>query len=157
MASSSLVLDRDRPSAHGAILGEFLSALEKAGRTVDPNIADPCATCAFRQGSMPNQMGGTTLAAFHCTIGTDPAPFGCHHRMKDGTPTHMCAGYAAARLAPFEYVKAELEKTNARLADLPPDDKLRAEFDAWVATIDPDNRMDDYARSRAYARQLASV
>lgn len=103
---------------------------------------------------MPNQMGSTTLAAMHCTVGTDPAPFGCHYGMDEKGPTRMCAGYAAALLAPRDFVTDELVKAKAKLDDLPAEDPIRAEFDAWVKTIDPEGTMDDYARARAYSREM---
>jgi hypothetical protein len=146
--------DRCRPSQHGAIMGRALIALEQAGRSVDPTIPDPCLTCAFRPG-MPNQMAATGIEAFKCAIGVDPAPFGCHHGMDSDGPVRMCAGYAAAKKAPFDTVKriGEQVQTDLAAVDSTTPDQVRAEFEAWRLTVDPDGAFDDYKLARLYAKQ----
>ena len=99
---------------------------------------------------MPNRMGGTGLVAMHCAIGTDPAPFGCHHGMLDGEPARVCAGWIAARQAPFESWQAALLTVLDRPEDDGPDD-VRDDFDHWWPTVDPEQRMDVYELGRAYA------
>lgn len=98
-----------RPSAHGRALGAGLARVADKMAALHPEIPDRCKTCAFREGTIPNQMAGTLLEALHCVVGIDPSPFGCHHTLgKDGIPTSLCAGYALARLAPFEDVRETL-------------------------------------------------
>ena len=145
---------RERPSRHGAILGQALLALMEAGQaasTLDPS--QRCATCAFRPG-MTNQMAATGLQALHCTIGTDPDDFACHHGMKDGEPTKLCVGYLIARTAPWETVKAVIAGLNTGLNSVDGPDEIRAKFDAWISEVDPDGAIDDYARARLYLRAL---
>lgn len=145
-------VERDRPSNHGAILGEAISAIMDEGRKVDPTIPDCCLTCAFKPGVMTNQMATTGLEAYKCAIGVDDAPFGCHHGLSEGMPTRLCAGYAAARLAPFDAVKRISAEMAERIKDLPEHDHIRADFDAWWQAVDPDRKMDNYQLARAYSR-----
>lgn len=147
----------DRPSRHGKILGAALATIAAIGRRDAPMpIPDCCLTCAFREGSAPNQTAGTGKIALDCLLGIDSDRFACHHGMKDGEPQKICFGYVAARLAPHSQVVAilgavhdELETVN----DSDPDD-VRAAFDAWLAGADPKQRMDVYEAARAYAKHL---
>jgi hypothetical protein len=135
-----------RPSRHGKLLGEVLAKFAELGRRKsDAPLPDCCMTCAFRPGSMPNMTAETGLDAFNCVLGVDSAPFACHHGMKDGEPTRDCAGYAAALLVPFEDLKAVVESEP---------DIVRAEFDAWLTSVDPESELDVYGAARAYARHL---
>jgi hypothetical protein len=108
-----------QPSKHGRILGAEFARLADAMAPLHPEIPERCRTCAFREGTIPNQMAGTLVEAMHCVLGTDPAPFGCHHTLKDGEPTQLCSGYLLARLAPFDEVKAGLARACASLDALP--------------------------------------
>jgi hypothetical protein len=144
--------DRDRPSRHGAILGAALARIEAEGRRFGPDLPDCCATCAFRPGCMTNMMAATGLTALNVLLGIDGEAFACHHGMKDGQPTKLCAGYAAAKLAPFEFVMAEIAAMHDELGAPPSHDAIRAEFDAWIARVDPDGMLDDYARGRLFLR-----
>ncbi len=144
---------RERPSNHGAILGEALSDIAKAGAVGGPLLDLMCATCAFREGSMPNQMAATGKVALACVLGTDKDEFACHHGMKDNWPTKICAGYVAAKQAPFDVVKAAIRTVSTRLSNLPETDEIRRSFDEWRATVDPD--LDDYQTARAYAAAIA--
>lgn len=146
--------DGDRPSKHGAILGQFLALLEIAGRKDSPVELPPtCATCAFRAGTMPNQTAGTALIAFNIVMGIDRDRFACHHGMKDGEPQKLCVGYMAAMLAPFSFTKealAVMAKELDAMGDGP--DEIRAAFDAWLAKADPEGKLDVYQAARAWAR-----
>lgn len=144
--------DRERPSRHGLILGEALAALAKIGREGAPELPEMCATCAFREGCMTNQMASTGLTALNCVLGIDKDRFACHHGMRDGEPTRICAGYIAARVAPWSLVQRVVEWLNTQLTSLEGPDDVRAAFDIWVATVDPHGEMDDYRRGRAYLR-----
>jgi hypothetical protein len=142
--------ERERPSTHGAIVGE---ALAKIAESVTGELPSKCcATCAFRRGCMTNQMAGAVLDAFKCATGVDPSGFACHHGMKDGEPTKVCAGWVASQLAEFETVKAicsaMVEELQARSGSDP--DPIREAFDAWISQVDPDGRLDDYKRGRLY-------
>lgn len=145
---------RERPSQHGVILGELLAAMADAGRLHAPELPDMCATCAFRPGCMTNQMAATGLTALNCVLGIDTDRFACHHGMTDGRPAKLCAGYIAARLAPFEFTKAAMGLLMERLSSLTGPDEVREAFDGWIAEVDPDNRMNDYERGRAYLRSF---
>jgi hypothetical protein len=145
--------NRERPSTHGAILGEALARLAESVTGSLPSGC--CATCAFRRGCMTNQMASTGLVAFKCAVGADPDPFACHHGMKDGEPSKICAGWLACQLADFETVKEISAWLTARLAEHSDDapDPIREAFDAWIAEIDPTGAMDDYQRGRLYLRR----
>jgi hypothetical protein len=147
---------RERPSAHGAILGEALSDLAKAGAVGTDLLSVMCSTCAFREGCMSNQMAATGVEALNIVLGIDDADFGCHHGMKDGFPTRFCAGAAAAKRAPFSVLQSALRTLNSRLELLPESDAVRADFDAWVARHDPGCQLDDYQRARLFARDSGS-
>ena len=143
---------RERPSRHGAILGEALSKIAAAGRAYSPTeLPDACLTCAFREGCMTNQMAATGMVALNCVIGIDPDRFACHHGMKDGEPSKLCVGYVAAILAPFSFTKEVLCELADKLNTQCGPDEVRAEFDAWLSETDPDGKMDDYQLARAYA------
>lgn len=144
--------DFDRPSRHGQYLGEALVLLAREGRKVsDAPLPDPCLTCAFRRGTLPNMTAGTVFAAFNCAVGVDKDEFACHHGMDEGCPTKLCSGYVAAILAPFERMKEIFAPLAEQLARLDGPDMIRADFDAWYAKADPDGKMDVYQLARAYA------
>lgn len=148
--------ERERPSAHGKILGQALAMIAAIGRRDAPfEIPDCCLTCAFREGCMTNQMAATGKAALDCVLGIDKDRFSCHHGMKDGEPTKLCVGYIAARMAPWSQIVMILEtlkKEMDSLAGAGPDD-VRAAFDAWVAELDPQHKMNDYELARAFANR----
>lgn len=144
----------DRPSRHGAFLGEALALMAAAGRRALPSqsLPDPCLTCAFRAGTAPNQCAGTVMEALNSVMGIDDAEFACHHGMVDGRPTRPCSGYAAARAAPFPHVKELLASCAALLQRVGvADDEVRRRYDAWLVEVDPSNEMDVYQQARAYA------
>lgn len=147
--------DGDRPSIHGAMLGKALAVIAELGRRDAPMpIPDTCLTCAFREGSMPNQTAGTGVMALNCVLRIDTDRFACHHGMKEGQPKQICAGYVAAMIAPFSLVREVLDAFNAEMEtikDGQPDD-IRIAFDAWLAGVDPGRRMDVYEAARAYAK-----
>ena len=149
----------DRPSRHGALLGEVLAIMSDLGRRDAPMlIPDACLTCAFRRGSMPNQTAGTGIAALNCALGVDKDRFACHHGMKAGEPTKLCAGYIAALLAPWSEVKEIVRAFYDELAAVPNGpDELRTAFDAWLDGADPERKMDVYEAARAYAKHVATA
>lgn len=147
--------DGDRPSRHGAMLGEALALLADLGRRDAPmTIPEACLTCAFRRGTLPNQSAGTGKIALDCVLGIDRDRFACHHGMKEGEPQKLCLGYIAARLAPFSEVKEILRAFYDELTAIDDGsaDQVRAAFDAWIDRADPDRRMDVYEAARAYAK-----
>lgn len=145
---------RDRPSRLGAILGEALADIAKAGRSGIPDFPEMCATCAFRPGCMTNQMGGTQKAALDVLMGIDGDAFACHHGMKEGEPTKICAGYLAAMNAPRSVAQSAIETAKARMDAATGPDEIRAAFDEWIAKVDPNNQMDDYQRGRLWLRDF---
>lgn len=146
----------DKPSSYGAILGDALALIAAAGRRDLPpgtTIGDACLTCAFREGALPNRMGGTTKMALDCVLGLDRDRFACHHGMKGGEPKRLCAGYVAAMMAPFSFVKeviASAHKDVAAFEDGAPD-PVRDDYVRWLSALDPDGKMDVYQIARAYA------
>jgi hypothetical protein len=152
--------DGDRPSRHGRLLGQALATIAELGlRDAPTPMPALCLTCAFKEGSAPNQTAGTGIAALNCVLGIDKDRFACHHGMKAGEPQKLCAGYVAARLAPFAEVSAILSAFHEELklaGDASADD-VRAAFDAWLADTDPEKRMDVYEAARAYARHLLTT
>ena len=152
----SRVIDGDRPSHHGALLGDVLALLADLGERDSPvPLGERCATCAFRKGSVPNQTAGTGMVALNCTLGIDPDRFACHHGMKDGEPSKLCVGWMAARLAPWSKVKELFGLLHQSLHDEPENDEVRAAFDAWLLKTDPDGKMDVYEVARAALRAPA--
>jgi hypothetical protein len=150
------VLEYDRPTRHGKILGNFLRLMAETGRTLPGGneIPESCLTCAFSPGTMPNISAGTGMVAFNCVVGINEDDFACHHGMKEGEPTKLCAGYLAALLVPFDLMKQAMFNLNEELnaMDTSPDE-LRIAFDAWRATIDPEMKLDVYQLGREYAKR----
>lgn len=147
----------DRPSRHGKLLGHALATIAAIGRRDAPMpIPECCLTCAFREGSVPNQTAGTGVIALNIVLGIDRDRFACHHGMKDGEPQKICVGYVAAMLAPYSQTKAILAAFYDELKDFDAagPDEVRAAFDAWLALADPEQRMDVYEAARAYAKHL---
>lgn len=107
-----------RPSKHGNILGTAFAKLADRMEPLCPTVPERCKTCAFRSGTIPNQMAGTLVEAMHCVIGTDPSPFCCHQSLRDGEPTHLCAGYVLVKKARFEEVRSELANALTELSTM---------------------------------------
>lgn len=149
------VIEGDRPSHHGSLLGAVLATLADLGERDSPvPLGERCATCAFREGTVPNQTAGTGMVALNCTLGIDPDRFACHHGMKDGTPTKLCVGWIAARLAPWSKVRELVSMLNEELAKGDPEvDEIRAGFDAWLHRVDPHGELDVYQVARAALRE----
>lgn len=155
--------ERDRPSEHGAILGQTMAKIAEDGRQrlIEQGMDVPplCGTCAFREGCMTNMMAGTLVHAMRIVAGVDDSPFGCHHGMDDGKPTQLCVGYITAKAAAFDFVKKAYEemgeKIEARCKSDEPD-LVRDAFDLWISRVDPDDLLDDYQRSRLYTKMLRS-
>jgi hypothetical protein len=154
-----IAADGDRPTIHGQMLGKALALIEMIGRRDAPMpIPDTCLTCAFREGSMPNQTAGTGMAALNCVLRIDTDRFACHHGMKDGDPQRICAGYVAAMIAPFSEVReilAAFQEELATIGDQP--DNVRAAFDAWLAKADFERRLDVYRAAREYAKSQVTA
>lgn len=109
-----------KPSAHGRLLGAEFARLADAMAPLHPEIPERCKSCAFREGTIPNQMAGTLVEAMHCVLGTDPAPFGCHQTLdNDGLPFALCAGYVLAKRAPFDDVIAAIARVSTALGEQP--------------------------------------
>jgi hypothetical protein len=146
----------DKPTSYGAILGDALALIAAAGRKDLPQgtiIPEPCLTCAFREGTLPNRMGGTAKQALDCFLGVDRDRFACHHGMKDGEPRRLCSGYLAAMVAPFSFAKEVLASAakNMSAFDASGQDPVRDDYVRWLSAIDPDGKMDVYQIARAYA------
>ena len=144
--------DGDRPTRHGMILGEALAEIATAGLRATGTDIEPCATCAFRRGTVPNMTAGTGMVALNTFLDIDTDDFACHHGMRDGQPTRVCAGYLLARQAPWAEVKATFAAMKGRLDAMEGPDEVRAAYDAWLEATDPERRMDVYQLARAFAR-----
>lgn len=152
------MIDRERPSQHGKILGQALALIASIGRRDTPfELPECCLTCAFREGCMTNLMAATGKVALDCVLGLDKDRFSCHHGMKDGEPTKLCVGYIAARNAPWSQVVLILETLKKDLDGMEGagPDAVRAAFDAWVASLDPASWKDDYELARLFAKRAA--
>lgn len=157
--------DRERPSAHGAIVGETMAQIAQEGRErlteQGVDVPDLCMTCAFREGCMTNMMAGTLVHAMKIVAGTDDSPFGCHHGLDDnGMPTKYCVGYITAKAASRDVVEEAYRRMGARLDDrmkTDAPDLVREAFDLWVKNVDPNDELDDYQRARLYAKMLKDV
>lgn len=140
--------DRARPSLHGAILGRVLAIWAQKGAL--PSDRRPCGGCAFRHGAIANRLAPTVGEALDCTVGTDPAGFGCHKGLVDGEPTQACAGWLAAQRyveANFDQSREDLRingETIAMVGDDRPD-PIRADFEIFLDRVDPERRLDDYS------------
>jgi len=143
---------RDAPGNHGYVVGKALAALSDAGRKIQGDLPDPCATCAFRLGCMTNAMPATVLTAFQCATGADDSPFGCHHGMEGGRPVKKCAGWLAAQAADWPDAQRIMSDLQAGLKALPERDEIRDAYNAWIARVDPAGDLDDYARGRLWLR-----
>ncbi len=144
----------DRPARHGAALGRALAKIAEAGRAASPEPLPPmCATCGLREGTMPNISAGTGIMALNCVLGIEKDAFACHHGMSDGEPTRLCAGYLAARAAPFEIVRAIMADLSTEIDGFAGPDTIRADFDAWWAGVDPERTMDWYALARLFEKR----
>lgn len=75
------------PTIQGALAGV---------KTAVPPSKGMCHGCAFRLGSVANQCEVTTMDA-QCAAENRDKNFYCHEDMnEDGSPKHLCAGYAKA-------------------------------------------------------------
>lgn len=94
---------QDRVTPEGKALGETMARL--AGKAIAhqkqqfPKMKEPCVTCAFRVGTIPNGCPQTQLDALKCVV--EGVPFMCHHGTKDaqGNFNEFCAGWFAAYAA----------------------------------------------------------
>ena len=151
---------RGGPSAHGAMLGKALARIADAGAEVIRRSGncppEPCRCCAFREGTMPNMAAQTVSDALSCLL-TD-SEFGCHHGLDEsGEPTRRCAGYIRATFAPFDQMKAAIGDANQEMASIVDGvlDPVRADYQAWLETADPENALDDYQRAALWERRHA--
>ncbi len=157
--------DFDRPCRHGALLGAALARIADAAEGKSPfpvamRMPDRCSTCAFREGTQANQSPGTLRVALDMVLLPD-GEFWCHHGLDaDGEVKRLCAGYVAARLAPFDFTKGQLAAVAEQLDRIDQDevDIIRVAFDEWLASIDSDSKMTDiYEMGRAYERYRRSI
>jgi hypothetical protein len=83
---------RNLPSPEGEALGAELARLTAAGMQ-GRDFPEPCRSCAFRAGTVPNRCLATVGDALKCVM--EQVPFYCHEQV-EGEPTVLCRGYAAA-------------------------------------------------------------
>src|SRR5262249_37877034 len=117
------------------------------------DIPEMCLTCAFREGCMTNKMAATGIVALNCVLGVDKDAFACHHGMRDGQPSRLCAGYLAAKHVPSSAAKELLSDIYQTLVTQGGPDTEREAFNAWLDEVDPHRVMDDYQLARLYAHE----
>lgn len=87
----------NRPSIEGAKLGEQLARLTDTAlvrlRERFPDHAEPCESCAFRRGTVPNSCLPTVMDALKCVV--EVKDFFCHQGPK-GRRNDLCVGYMIA-------------------------------------------------------------
>lgn len=135
MASKESILNFDRPSDHGALMGDLLAMLYEAGlKSMGGDAPDKrCSTCAFRKGTMASQCAGTTMDAFDCTLGLgDNGDFNCHSGIGEGQePKAVCQGYVIAKLAPVSLAASALPSLLEKLSEKQESDTIQEAFDSW--------------------------
>ena len=94
-----MALVRNKPTPEGQALGVELARLTENAKTavkaVFPDHAEPCQSCAFRAGTLPNGCPETVMDALKCVVTGEP--FYCHQGFDvDGKPTKLCAGWVIA-------------------------------------------------------------
>ena len=107
----------NRPTPEGIAAGKQLARLWRSAMrdavTQHPDavaaIPDRCKTCAFREGTIPNGCPETIMDALKCVM--EKEPFMCHHDMKNGKPTKMCAGWIVTQRADRDPVEAPWDWT----------------------------------------------
>jgi hypothetical protein len=115
-----------QPSEHGRILGTQLAWVADVMAAQRVDVPDRCKTCAFRAGTIPSRMAGTLAQALNCVAGLDPSPFMCHHSLRGGEPTQLCAGYVLAKSAPIELLHRALTRATLQLVELPKKNEVTA-------------------------------
>lgn len=115
--------ERQRPSPHGAALGEAMASMIDKIAERAPHLDTRCSSCAFKRGTIPNKMAGTLKDAFDCVVGIDDALFMCHDKpgVVSGRvePTTICAGYTLAQYATRDEMLEMIERATAALDALP--------------------------------------
>lgn len=157
---SPMSKDGDRPSKHGLMLGKVLALMAGLGRRDAPMpIPETCLTCAFREGTLPNQTAGNGIVALNCALRIDKDRFACHHGLKGDEPQKICSGYIAALLAPFSEIREVIAAFTEELASVKEGDRdeVREAFDKWIDEADPERRMDVYQAARAYAKDILAL
>ena len=88
MSKAEPMID-NRPSLEGAKLGAKLADATEFQfvqlRKKFPKHQEPCGTCAFRRGTVPNRCLPTVMDAFKCVI--EQSDFKCHESGK------LCCGW----------------------------------------------------------------
>jgi hypothetical protein len=91
---------RDRVTPEGQALGKQMARLAAKAiaeqKKQFPNMREPCATCAFKAGTIPNGCPQTLMDATKCLV--EGVPFMCHHgtQDKDGNFNEFCVGWFAS-------------------------------------------------------------
>lgn len=87
----------NRPTPEGRELGENLARFTEIElarlRERFPVHAEPCGTCAFRRGTIPNGSLATVGDALKCAM--EGVPFMCHESLggNEGKPSRACVGW----------------------------------------------------------------
>lgn len=108
----------DRVSPEGQIFGRWMARMDKIGRLALEGPDLRCASCAFREGTVPNGCMQTQLDVLKAVC--EGVPFHCH-APRDG---RLCAGFVSARLVAATHpVPKELQEIAARWTFSPPDEE----------------------------------
>lgn len=94
-----MALVPNRPTALGRQLGAQLARMADKARAqfIDKNgkIGEPCHSCAFRRGTVPNGCEETVMDAIKCVM--ESVPFFCHETKGNNKP--LCAGWYVSQAA----------------------------------------------------------
>lgn len=97
----------NRPTEIGRKLGDQLARLTEVAlievKKKFPNHKEPCGTCAFRRGTIPNGCPETVMDALKCTL-EQSADFHCHEEKGQ-----LCAGFMICLTAGKRQVKVPWE------------------------------------------------
>ena len=91
---------RNRVTPEGRALGEQMARLAAKALAKQklrfPKMADMCASCAFRPGTIPNGCPQTQMDALKAVM--EEVPFLCHQSPRDdhGQYTELCVGWLAS-------------------------------------------------------------
>lgn len=92
----------NRPCAQGAEIGESLARIYDVAVAANQGraFAEPCKTCAYRRGTVPNRCLETVMDATKSTV--EGRRFMCHQSFdRAGEPTETCAGWLLTQTIPM--------------------------------------------------------
>jgi hypothetical protein len=112
----------NKPTALGQMLGNELARLREANeaelRKVFPTLPEPCKSCAFRRGTVPNGCEETVMDALKCVL--EGKRFECHEvpggATDEGAKRPLCQGWFNSLSLDRKAIEAPWPFTNDRAA-----------------------------------------